>query len=159
MKLLSIVGMCILALLVGGASSCEQKFEEANGVRVFKDPEHPGHYIVQEDAGGGKVGQVLSTAQGATSGIPLLGQGIAVLTLLGTAAKALALSRAKARVQAKNDEYDRTHTATNAGLQSFIDAQPKSVGDSLVAEIDHAHDAAQVPADHQDAIQPIARAV
>lgn len=157
-KLMSMVGLCVLALLVGGASSCEQKFEEAQGVHVVKDPANPGHYIVVEDADGGKVGRTLSTAQGAGSGIPLVGQALTVVGLVAAASKAIALSRAKSRVEADNAEYDRTHVATNNGLQSFVDSQPKSIGDALLAELDHAHDTAQVPATHQDALQPVPKA-
>jgi hypothetical protein len=157
MKTLRLLALAVLMLPVMGATSCDQKLEEAQGIHTIKDPVNPGHYVVIEDSGGGKVGKVLTTASGATSGIPIAGQIIGLITLLATASHSVLVARAKARVDAQNAEYDRTHDASNAGLQSFVDSQPPAVGVALIAELDHAHDAANVPAEHQDAIQPLPR--
>lgn len=144
----------ILAIPLIGASSCDQRFEEAQGIHTVKDPANPGHYLVAEDADGGKVGRVLSTAQGAGSGIPIVGQIIGGLGLLASLAHSIALARAKSRVQAENDEYDRTHTATSQGLQNFVNASPAEVGKALIEHLDAAHDAHSVDAAHQDDLQP-----
>jgi hypothetical protein len=157
MKTVRLLLLALLIIPATGATSCDQKLEEAQGIHTIKDPVNPGHYVVIEDPDGGKVGKVLTTASGATSGIPIIGQAIGLLTLLGTLTHSVLVSRAKARVDAQNAEYDRTHVASKAGLQSFVDSQPHAVGAALIDELDHAHDAANVPAEHQDAIQPLPR--
>jgi hypothetical protein len=149
-KWAALLPLVVLCGFLVGASSCE----EAQGIKTIPDPEHPGHYKVIE-VQDGKVSQILSTAQGVTSGIPIAGQVVMGLGIVAQLLHQYSLAKAKARVQAENDEYDRTHAASNAGLQSFVDSQPPAVGAALISELDHAHDAANVPAAHQDAIQPI----
>lgn len=146
-----------LALAMMGVSSCEQKLAEQSGIKTIPDPNNPGHVIVVEVDGGGNIGKVLSTAQGTAGGIPIVGQVLMGVSMLAQLMHQVLLKRAKTAAQDLNEEYDRSHAATNAGLQSFVDSQPAVVGHALVAEIDHAHDAADVLAEHQDAIQPVTK--
>lgn len=154
MKMMTVFLLGVLTFVCLGASSCEEKMEEANGVRVVKGPD--GKYYAEVQPGGGPVQQGVKVAQDATSGSPL-----APITALGSVAanllQAWLLARAKARAAQMNDELAKAHDATNAGLQSFVDSQPQAVGHALIAELDHAHDAAAVSATMQDAIQPVVR--
>lgn len=148
----ALVGMfALMAVTLCGISSCEEKAAEQYGMKIQEDPKNPGKYIVTEDPARGNVGKVLTTAKEATDGIPIAGQIVGGLSLVGNVLYAFLRRRMQAKVEAMNN-------ATNAGLQSFVDAHPPAIGQALLAELDHAHDAAGVHAEHQDAIQPLTKA-
>jgi hypothetical protein len=141
-----------------GASSCEESVAEKYGIKIKENPPGSGKYVVVEDPAHGQIGATVEIAQNATSGIPIAGQVVGGLSLLSSLLYNFLLGRAKARAQEMTDQHETTHDATSLALQNFVNTQPAEVGKALIAHLDSVHDHMEIPADHQDWIQPIQKA-
>ncbi len=122
-------------------------------------------FVVVTDAGKDKIGQITDTAQGLFGGVPIVGQIIGVVALLGSLGKNYLQKRMQdiadkknAELAAQNAQHEATHDATSLALQNFVNASPADIGKSLVAHLDSVHDHMDVPAEHQDWIQPVTKA-
>ena len=161
-KLLSVLTLASLCLFVlPGATSCEQKAEEAVGVNTVTDPS-TGKATVTVDPSGGPVGSVVKTAAGIAATVapgPGTIASIAangVLTVLVGIFAAIAKKRA-GQLSTSQVALSAANTAINAtasGLQAVVNTLPADHAATLVHVIDLAHDAANVAGHLQDLIQP-----
>lgn len=140
MRKLALLAFGVFALpFLMGVSSCEQKLDDSFGIHATKNAD--GSYTVTADPAGGPVGSGIKLAQDATGGTPWGWiVGLAGSLVLGAAQTIL-----KNRLQ-------NSLNATVAGVSSFTVANPTQAP-ALLAHVDAAHDAAQVPGHVQDAIQ------
>lgn len=157
MKALTMACFGLLCFSLCGASSCEEKAMAEYGLKIAKDPV-TGLYKVVEDPAHGQVGQIVQVAQDATSGIPVAGQIVGGVSLLSSLLYGFLKRRAQAQADALNAQHEDTHTATALALQNFVNTQPVEVGKALIAHLDSVHDHMDVPADHQETIQPVLKA-
>lgn len=158
MKYLTLACFGLFCFSLCGATGCEEKLAEKYGIKIQEDPPGSGKYKVIEDPAHGQIGQTVEIAQNATSGIPIAGQVVGGLSLLSTLAYSILKARAYAKVEELNSQHDDTHNATALALQNFVNSQPHDIGKALVAHLDAVHDHMDVPADHQDLIQPALKA-
>jgi len=147
----------LLCLPLMGASSCEEKVAAEYGITVVENPPGSGKYTVVQDPNKGNIGKALTIAQDATSGTPL-GPIVGGVSLVGSLLYNILLARAKSRAAALNEQHEATHDATSLALQNFVNTQPADVGKALIAHLDSVHDHMEVPAEHQDWIQPMQKA-
>lgn len=154
MKILSFAVLCCFAVALCGASGCEEKLAEKYGIKVKEDPPGSGHFIVIEDPAHGQIGQTVEVIKDGTSGSPLAPVG-AALAIGSSLLYNFLLKRARDRAQAMNAEHDNTQAATAIGLQTAVNAMAPDQAKILIAHLDAAHDALDVHAEHQDALQPV----
>lgn len=167
----------LLACLALGVGGCDDedviKAAAAKGIFLQKkqveDPPGSGKmaekYVVVKDPSQDAVGGALQTAKDATSGLPILPQALAIITLLTSLGgnwlqkrMQLIADKKNAELAEANDRHDATHTATSLGLQNFVNSQPLEIGKALIDHLDSVHDHMDVPAEHQDLLQPTLKA-
>lgn len=166
--------MMVLALGVGGCDDEDViKAAAAKGIFLQKkqveDPPGSGKliekYVVVQDPAQDKINNALRTAQDYAGGVPIAGQIIGGLFLLSSLGGNLLMKKLKeiadkknAELAAENEQHEKTHDATSLALQNFVNASPPEVGKALVEHIDSVHDHMEIPAEHQDWLQPSLKA-
>lgn len=172
-KVFCLLSVFLVCFALTGISSCEEKVDGEYGIHVITNPDGTKKVVVEPK--GGAIGSGIEVASGAASSVPgpgtLIGYGLSVLFGAGGLVQTVLKRRRESEVEEYNakwlaeqkahaetkDALETSHSATNAGLQSFVDSQPAVIGHALLAELDHAHDAADVDPAHQDSIQPSIR--
>lgn len=167
----------ILALFVASAltiNGCDDddiiKAAAAKGIFLQKkqveEPAGSGKlvekYIVITDPSRSPIDQGLGAAQGLLGGVPVVGQILGILGLLTSLGgnylqkrmQAIA-DKKNAELAAQNKQHEDTHDATSLALQNFVNAHSAEIGKALVGHLDSIHDHMDVPAEHQDWLQPL----
>lgn len=164
MRVMVMLLACVFAVTLCGASGCEEKLAEKYGIKIKEDPPGSGHFVVIEDPAHGQIGQAVEVVKDGTSGSPLAPVGAAIGIASGWLYGILK-ARAQARADALNaqqattiDEHENTQAATAVGLQTAVNAMLPDQAKILIQHLDLAHDALDVHAEHQDALQPVLKA-
>lgn len=158
MKYLTLACFGLFCFSLCGATGCEEKLAEKYGIKIQEDPPGSGKYKVIEDPAHGQIGTAVEIVKDGTSGTPLAPVGAGIV-LASSLLYNFLLARAKARTAELNAQHDCTHTATALALQNFVNSQPEEIGKALIAHIDSVHDHMDIPAEHQDLIQPASKAI
>lgn len=172
-KLLSLLLLIPLLIMAGGMMGCDDediiKAAAAKGIFLQKkqveEPAGSGKmvekFVVVQDPTKSPIDQGLGAAQGIAGGIPVVGQILGILGLVSSLGGNYLLNRMKAiadkknaELAAQNEQHEATHNATSLALQKFVDVHPPEIGKALVDHLDSVHDHMEVPAEHQDWIQP-----